>query len=649
MKKIIISFILTLVLSAVSYAQTEIDKCFNYFKAGDYHRAIESGKKAVKLYPRSVYAYFCLGIAYIETGDINLAIEALKKTEAYAVRDDELMVIYNNLGSAYSYKGDLDNALLYYSRSLDLAKKLGKRDFEATNLNDIALIFHKKGELDRALKYFEEALKLENNEKYKTHTYNNIAAVYCDKKDYKKAIEYFKKAIEINERHGDYHNSGKIMLNLGWTYLEIKDFENAYFYLDEGLKRVKKVGDKYWEAYGYRYFGRYYLNKEDRELAREYLNKAYNLYKSIGAEMDAQAVLLDLLEIASLEEKEKNKAVYGGIEIGSKGVKAMVLSISPSKEEGFYNVEEKFRKSINTGIITGVKETGVFSEEAIKETVDAVKELFNIIKGQYGVDEKNIFIAASSALVNVKNRDELSEKIKKLVGKDVFFITKQDEVFYNILGAVPQKFHSKALVIDIGSGNTKIGYIEGSQADSRIVSIEIPYGTVSFTELIQKDASTQKQMAQVAEKLIQKEVSQSLYRESQRKPALRNRNPVFMVGGIVWAMVTMLHPEKQDAFVKITHEEIERFYREIKKNPEKLLNLDLSKIKDENKRQWTSKQIQAVKDTFSKENLLAGASLLKGISDSLYIKGKEVYFSRYGSWLWGFIASSGVYLEQNKR
>ncbi|MGB9794971.1 MAG: hypothetical protein ACPLQQ_08125, partial [Caldisericum exile] len=340
---------------------------------------------------------------------------------------------------------------------------------------------------------------------------------------------------------------------------------------------------------------------------------------------------------------------YGGIEIGSKGVKAMVLQLSPADEEGFYNVEEKFRRSINTGIITGVKETGLFAEDAIKETAEAVRELFNTIKDKYGVNENNIFIAGSSALVNVKNRDELSKRIKELTGKGTVFITKEEEVFYNIIGAVPDKYRSKAIVIDIGSGNTKIGYLEGTDGNTRPVSVEIPYGTVSFTDLIQKNVGTQKEFSLVAEKLSQTEIAQALQKESQRKPALKNRNPVFMLGGIVWAMVTLLYPEKQDAFVKLTQADIERFYREIKSTPDKLLNPDLSKIKDEDKRKWATKQIQAVKDTFSQENLLAGAVLMKRIADTLELKGKKIYFSRYGSWLWGYIASAGVFFEEEKK
>ena len=81
-----------------------------------------------------------MGIVYSKTGQIDLAIDNLKKAEANATKEDELIQIYSFLGSNYERKGDLDNALFYNSKSLDLAKKLGNREYEATALNNIALI-----------------------------------------------------------------------------------------------------------------------------------------------------------------------------------------------------------------------------------------------------------------------------------------------------------------------------------------------------------------------------------------------------------------------------------------------------------------------------------------------------------------------------
>jgi tetratricopeptide (TPR) repeat protein len=300
MKKALSIFFLLLSLLAfknIAYAETPIDACINFIKAGDYKRAIEAGKLAVKKYPKKSEAYRCLGIAYYNVGELNLAYDNMKKAESLTNNKKDLMYIYNWTGLILNGMGYLDDALLYSSRSLSLAKDLGNTTMQATLINNIAAIYYDKGELDKALSYYEESLSLETNEKDKAVTYNNIANVYDKKGDYQKAVEYFQKAIEIDEKYGDYHNASKHKLNLGNTYREMKDYENAEKYLSEGLEGVKKVGDKYWEAVGYNCFGWLYRDKGAKKTAREYHTRAYNLFKSIGAEGDAQYVLNEMKKL----------------------------------------------------------------------------------------------------------------------------------------------------------------------------------------------------------------------------------------------------------------------------------------------------------------------------------------------------------------
>ena len=304
-KKIFLVVILIFIfvgLFYIFYLENETYDCFDYIDTKDYQKAIETGKKVLKLDPENVDAYICLGKAYYETGQIDLAIDILKKAETYATEDEDSMIIYNLLGLNYTTKGDLDTALSYSSKSLRLAKKLGDRESETKSLNNVALIFYYKGELDKALEYFKESLRSTTDEKNKSFIYNNIALIYLNKGDYKRAIEYFKKAIEIDEKYGDYEESGSAMINLGNTYRKIKDFKNAYYYLSEGLKRAEKIGNKYWEGMGLASLGLYFADKRDITSAKEYLNRAYEIFKSIGAEKDAS----DVLKILSkLEEKER--------------------------------------------------------------------------------------------------------------------------------------------------------------------------------------------------------------------------------------------------------------------------------------------------------------------------------------------------------
>jgi tetratricopeptide (TPR) repeat protein len=297
-KALSILFLIGLLASGnIAYAQQEIDACITFNEAGDYKRAIEAGKLAVKKYPKDPLAYICLGLTYYNVGEFNLAYENAKKAESLTVNKEDLMDIYSLIGNILMSMGRLDDALLYYNRSLSLTKDLGKIDMQAPLLNNIAIIYYRKGELDKALSYYEKSLYLQTNEKGKAATYSNIAMIYYQKGNYQNAIEYFQKAIQIGEKYGDYHGVSKYKLSLGDTFRQMKEYENAEKYLSEGLEGVKKLGDKYSEATGYVFFGHFYRAKGDKKTAREYYNRAYNLFKSIGAEGNAQLILILIKEL----------------------------------------------------------------------------------------------------------------------------------------------------------------------------------------------------------------------------------------------------------------------------------------------------------------------------------------------------------------
>jgi tetratricopeptide (TPR) repeat protein len=274
------------------YAKTPIDECKIFNNAEDYKKAIEAGELAVQKYPGDPRAYLCLGEAYYNVGELKLAYEKLKRAESLANSKgdkEDLMYIYNQIGNVLGNMGHLDDALLYFNRSLNFAEDLGDASMKASVLNNKAIYDYKEGPM--ALDYCRRSLGLTTDEKRKARVYNTMGMIYIKygNSNYKEAKDLFEKAIEIGD--GDYHVISIAKLNLGDTYRRERDYKNAEKYLFEGLEGVKKVGDKYWIAKGYFYLGSFYEDKGDVKTAKEYYTRAYNLFKSIGAEGDAQYTL----------------------------------------------------------------------------------------------------------------------------------------------------------------------------------------------------------------------------------------------------------------------------------------------------------------------------------------------------------------------
>lgn len=303
MKRLASTLFGSLLFVSATFGQSAIEECANYLTAGDYRRAILAGQRAVRMFPNSVEANFCLGASYLQVGELKLAVEYLKRAESLTSDKNHLSAIYNLLGQASYRMDDLDLALYYFSRQLVIDRELGNKEGEAGALGGIAVIHQKKGDYDKALDYYQQALSLVKDDENKATIYNNMASIYLSKKDYNKVIEYFQKAIELEERLGNYHGVAQTYLNLGDAYREVKNYELAEKYLTEGLRRVQRVGDKYWEANGYVSLGLLYKDKGDNKLARDYFTRAYNLYKSIGAQAYAEGVKKALLTLGTDPDK----------------------------------------------------------------------------------------------------------------------------------------------------------------------------------------------------------------------------------------------------------------------------------------------------------------------------------------------------------
>ena len=270
------------------------EKCVYFLNSRRYYEAIESGKKAIALYPGSLFAHVCLGMSYYNIGMFDLALEEFKIAEDLSFYSNNpefyLGVIYNSIGMVYFQERDLDKAIFYYNKALNLTEKQNDLQLKTLILGNIALVHAERKDFKKALDYYEKALKLAKTEEERANVYSGMALVYKNKKDYEKALDYFKKAIETAKSCGNHHLLAKNIISLGEFYREIKDYALSEKYLFEGLRKIQNIGDKFWEASAYEYIGLLYIDQGDKALGKDYLIKAFNLFKSLGIEKDAQEI-----------------------------------------------------------------------------------------------------------------------------------------------------------------------------------------------------------------------------------------------------------------------------------------------------------------------------------------------------------------------
>jgi exopolyphosphatase/pppGpp-phosphohydrolase len=281
-------------------------------------------------------------------------------------------------------------------------------------------------------------------------------------------------------------------------------------------------------------------------------------------------------------------------------------------------------------------QTGKYTEEAIKDTADAVEKFHKQMQQEFKVPPEHIYVVGSSGLPRADNQSELVAAIKQRTGKDMSILSMQTELGMASVSIVPRQYRNNALVIDIGSGLTKCGLCEVATLP---VGEEIPFGSVTFAAKIKEGVKRDDFQAfiQAADRK-RAEIEQPLRDEVvARHPAVVNRERAYLSGGVVWALVTLLYPEEYpNSYVRIKADDIDRFHALLVQGAGHVPTPDLSGISDEDLRKKAEAEVQKVKDVFTAEQLVAGTEILRAACNSFHLRqsNKELYFPREGYLAW---------------
>jgi len=126
---------------------------------------------------------------------------------------------HNELGNALVQQGELDEAVLHYSKAL-------QTDPNYINAhNNLGYAFYRQGNYKDAIYHYNEALRL--NPKY-AKAHNNLGTALLSQGNYKDAIYHYYETLRIDPNYaGAYYNLGKIFVNNGKTEKAINFYRKA--------------------------------------------------------------------------------------------------------------------------------------------------------------------------------------------------------------------------------------------------------------------------------------------------------------------------------------------------------------------------------------------------------------------------------------
>jgi exopolyphosphatase/pppGpp-phosphohydrolase len=305
-------------------------------------------------------------------------------------------------------------------------------------------------------------------------------------------------------------------------------------------------------------------------------------------------------------------------------------------------------ETANTTLAAGVAKTGKFDPKVIDDTAAAVKGFYEKMKTVHGIAADRISVVGSSGLFAAiqekpelieANQKALADAVAAAVNVKIQYISAKREAELSIEGIMPRKYRDAAILIDIGSGNTKGGY---KAADGAFATMSAPFGTVTFSERVKKAEGN---YAEAAKSLRESLLRPSFEKELATLKEIDKRRRVYLSGGIVWAASTFSRPGESSAFTRLTVADIDGLLAKLAARNE-YPTPELASIADEAKRKNAAEEIEKVKKVFTPDQLHAGLHLLKALAAEMKLdrEGEEVYFARHGylGWILAYVAEKGA-------
>ncbi len=240
--------------STAAYIYLEMAMNFTFVNY-NFEYAIQYGKKAIELSPRSAAAHFFVGNAYNNIdGAGNESKRYLEKSMSL---DSTFLPTYIFLGLHYGYAGNYKKYIHFLEKYVQSVQALIRADSNAVPVfyyNQLGNVLWKLGRIDAAEAILLEAEK--RSEGKSENTYVNLAWIYFIRSEWGKMILVNQKRLEITPGNA----SACLFLGFGYQILHQDSLAEATY------KHAIRLAadDSLSVGYAYRLLGDFYLAKGRR-------------------------------------------------------------------------------------------------------------------------------------------------------------------------------------------------------------------------------------------------------------------------------------------------------------------------------------------------------------------------------------------------
>ena len=264
-----------------------------YLLLDDVNGARSYFEERIETDPRDAYAHYGLGRLDFHEGDVDGALEKLKRAVSLEPEFAEPFGVHGGLVEVYRAKDALDAAIDYFG-ALTISYPRN-----ANALSGLGWSYAQSVQFDEAIRSFTTALELNPD---LTQANHGLVQSYFLTGRYQKSLESCLALWRAAERRGDFEMLAYAAMMQGTIAYFRGDYLKALDYLHESLNLAKEIGDRSREASSVNNAATVYAIVGDHEKALEYFQTSLELARDSG---DIRVELNALGNVGSVHQEAR--------------------------------------------------------------------------------------------------------------------------------------------------------------------------------------------------------------------------------------------------------------------------------------------------------------------------------------------------------
>lgn len=338
------------------------------------------------------------------------AISLLKLALGYALQDEEQSKnIINQISTNYHALGQLDSAIVYFQRGLELKKRMDDPDGLISDHSALGNLYRERGEYEKAQEQLMEALNIaettENVFAMMT-IYSELGDIYAAQQIWNVSENYYTQSLELARQKNSRFREAGCFKKLGHIFqLQDKDSAAVASY-DAALEIYTQLKNKRNAAEVMISLSQVYENESQYQKAKELLEEAL----ATRGSQDMMSILPIKLSLADIEIK------LGNVQTGIAYAEACVQSFEKMEDK------EGMRQAY-------LLLSGAYSQAGNYKKAFQFHQAYSAIKDSLISVERAEAIKKYDLLVTTKKKDEeISQQNEKIKNQGIELLKRNNQV-----------------------------------------------------------------------------------------------------------------------------------------------------------------------------------------------------------------------------